>query len=71
MTLTQEQKEAIDRGQAVRVVIDGNRYVLIAEDAYVRSAHLIDDALDPEQCYPAVLEAWDSLASPLDAHDYR
>jgi len=71
MTLTPEQKEAVDRGQAVRVVIDGTRYVLIAEDVYVRSARLIDDEIDPEQSYPAVLDAWDSVGSPQDAEDYR
>ena len=70
MTLTQDQKVAIDQGKAVPVVIDGTRCVVVLQDVYERFKRVIDDEMDPEDAYPAVLEAWDSVGSPQDAEDY-
>ena len=70
MTLTTEQAAAVRQSEAVRVVIDGTRCVLLLEDVYERVKRVLDEELDPEEAYPAVLEAWDSVGSPEDAEDY-
>ena len=71
MTLTREQKSAVEQGEAVPLEIDGTRCVLLLEDVYQHVKRVIDDEMDPEAAYPAVLEAWDSMGSPQDADDYR
>lgn len=70
MTLTHEQKLAIDQGKAVPIVIDGAQCVVVLQDVFERCKRVIDDEMDPEEAYPAVLEAWDSVGSPQDAEDY-
>lgn len=70
MTLTAEQKAAIDDGKAIPVVIDGARCIVVLQDVYERYKRVLGDEMDPEEAYPAVLEAWDSAGSPRDAEDY-
>ena len=45
MTLTKEQRAAVGQGEAVPVVIDGTRCVLILRDVYERVKRVIDDEL--------------------------
>ncbi len=71
MVLTQEQRNAVGQGEAVPVEVDGYRCVLVLEDVYEQAKRVIDTELDPQEAYPAILEAWDSVGSPLDAEDYR
>jgi hypothetical protein len=71
MTLTQQQKVAVEQGQAVPVVIDGAQCVIVLEEVYERVKRLIDDESVAEEAYPAVLAAWDAVGSPQDAEDYR
>jgi hypothetical protein len=70
MTLTSEQKAEIDKGNAIPVVIDGAHCVVVLQDVYERCKRVIGAEMDPEEAYPAVLEAWDSAGSPQDAEDY-
>lgn len=70
MTLTQQQKAAISHGEAVPIVIDGATCVVVLQEVYERCKRVIDDEMDPDEAYPAVLEAWDSVGSPQDAEDY-
>jgi hypothetical protein len=71
MVLTQQQRDAVGQGEAVPLVVDGNRCVLVREDVYERAKRVIDTEMDPQEAYPAILEAWDSVGSPLDGDDYR
>jgi hypothetical protein len=71
MTLTQEQKQAIDQGQAVSLVIEGARCVVVLQEVYEHRQRLLDNEMNPEVAYPAVLDAWDSVGSPQDALDYQ
>lgn len=56
MTLTQEQRNAIDRGQPVPIVVDGTPCVLVREDVFEQSLH--EDS-GPRSAYAAVLKALD------------
>jgi hypothetical protein len=72
MTLTKEQRQAIDSGDSVAVVIDGTPCVVVRQDVFDRVQRVIRDGdMLPEQAYPIILEAWDATGSPQDAEDYR
>jgi hypothetical protein len=69
MNLSHEQMQALDSGQAVPVTIDGKRCVVVREEVYDRVKRVIDyGEMDPEEAYPAILEAWDSVGCPDDAN---
>ena len=70
MTLTSAQADAVRQGEVVPVVIDGVRCVLLLEDVYERVKRVIHTELDPQEAYPAILEAWDAVGSAQDAEDY-
>ena len=70
MTLTQQQKQAVEQGQAVPVVIDGAQCVVVLEEVYQRFHRVLDEETDPQRSYAAVLSAWDAVGSPDDAEDY-
>jgi hypothetical protein len=70
MNLTEQQVQSVESGAPVPVVIAGTRCILIREDIFERVKNVIEyDAseMDPEEAYPAILEAWDSVGSPDDA----
>ena len=51
MTLTKEQQQALQKGESIRIEVDGTRCVLIREDLY--------DEASPRASYAAVLKALD------------
>lgn len=59
MTLTAEQRQAIQRGEAVPVTIDGNRCVIVREEALLETTQREDEE-SPRSRYAAVLKAIDS-----------
>lgn len=65
MNLTQEQVDALKEGSAVTLLPPevGQECVLVLADTYLR----LKRDFDPEDVYPAILEAWDSTGSPDDA----
>ena len=67
MTFTAEQKQALAQGEAVPVIVDGARYVLLRADVYENARRVLDD---PSEHYPATLAAWDADGSPDDADAY-
>jgi hypothetical protein len=71
MTLTQQQKSAVEQGQAVPVMMDGTPCIVLLEEVYNRVKRVLDSEADPQDLYPAVLSAWDAVGSPHDAEDYR
>ena len=70
MNLTSEQLQALDHGEAVPVVVEGRRCVMVIEEVYGRIKRVVEDA-DPRETYPAVLKAWDAVGSPDDAILYQ
>jgi hypothetical protein len=70
MNITKQQLEAAEQGKPVEIEEDNKRFVLISREAYDHLANLLYGDLDPEQVYPTILEAWDSVGSPDDATDY-
>lgn len=74
MTFTIQQREAVETGGTLPIKIDGIDCVVVRADVFDRLKKVIqydDRELQPEQFYPAVIEAWDSEGSPRDAEDYR
>ncbi|MBW3541913.1 MAG: hypothetical protein KY476_16715 [Planctomycetes bacterium] len=69
MNLTKEQELAVTQGEAVPVVVGEARCVLLRQDVYERVKRVLDDELQPEEAYNAVLEAWDAVGSPQDAEE--
>jgi hypothetical protein len=57
MNLTQDQMQALGRGEAVPVTIDGRPCVLVSADVFNRAQALLGDS-DPKQAYAAIDEAW-------------
>jgi hypothetical protein len=70
MHLTIEQKQAIDDGEAVRVQTDAGALVVVKAEVYDMLVGMFSQETEPQEAYPAVLEAWDSVGSPDDATDY-
>lgn len=58
MTLTAEQRQAIQRGEAVSVTIDGNRCVIVREETLQDVQEAGEES--PRSRYAAVLKAIDS-----------
>jgi hypothetical protein len=71
MTLTEQQKHAVEQGQAVPVSMDGTPCIVLLEEVYNRVKRILAAESDPQGLYPAVLSAWDAVGSPHDADDYR
>jgi hypothetical protein len=73
MNISAEQKQAVESGQAVPLVVDGTACVLIRQDVFDRVKRIVYDDFDPEETYEAVLKAWDEEEDPgLDAYqDYK
>lgn len=69
MTLTADEKQALARGKAVPVTIEGSLCVLLRADVYEQEQRTRGDT-NPAEMYPAVLTAWDAEASPEDAEAY-
>ena len=44
MTLTKQQKEAVERGEAVSMTVDGTECVLVKKDVYELVRDLIEEA---------------------------
>lgn len=70
MNLTEQQQQAVEHGEAVRVQTETGTIVVVKAEVYDRIIGLLYDEGAPEDAYPAVLEAWDSVGSPDDATDY-
>jgi hypothetical protein len=70
MNLSPQQIEALDHGEAVPVVIEGRKCVMVMQEVYDRVKRVIDDT-DPRDTYPAVIKAWDAYGSPDDATLYQ
>ena len=73
MTFTVQQREAVETGGTVPINIDGIDCVVVRADIFNQLKKVVeydDRELQPEQFYPAVVEAWDSDGSPQDAKDY-
>jgi hypothetical protein len=49
MDLTDDQKEAVVRGEAVPVLIGSTDCIVIRADVFQRFKAALDDGLDPEQ----------------------
>ena len=59
MTLTTEQKNAVDLGEPVMVEIEGDEYILIRRDVFENTRRTIDVSdMSPEEAYAAIEEAW-------------
>ena len=72
MTITTEQRQAIEQGRAVEVQLNGTTCVLVRKDVYDRVQRVFDDGdMDPRETYPAILATWDAAGSPEDATDYH
>jgi hypothetical protein len=70
MNLTDQQIQSLATGTPVPIVIGGTRCILIREDVFDRVKKVIEydsSEIDPEEAYPAILEAWHSVGSPDDA----
>lgn len=63
MNLTNDQKQALEKGNAVPVTVDETRYVIVREDVFEKLKSLpvaYDDGDFPiSEIYPAILAAWD------------
>jgi hypothetical protein len=59
MTLSTDQWQAIVDGQAVELIIQGTRCVVIRQDLYERAASMIET--NPRQSYGAVLKVLDQF----------
>jgi hypothetical protein len=70
MNITKQQIEAAEQGKAVDIEENNKRFVLVSREVYDQLAGLRHGDLDPEEAYPVILEAWDSVGSPDDATDY-
>ncbi|MEX0701209.1 MAG: hypothetical protein WD069_03860 [Planctomycetales bacterium] len=73
MELTREQHEAVEKGECVRVTIDGLDCAVVRWDVSETSQKMLNgvDQDDPRPAYPAVLRAWDSEDRPGDYDVYR
>jgi hypothetical protein len=73
MTLTSEQKQALQRGEVVETTVDGMACVLLSREVFGRlqKLHYDDSEMDPREAYPSILKAWDSQGCPEDATDYQ
>ena len=59
MTLTTEQRHAVDVGVPVTIEIDGQTCVLIRKDIYEKSRKIIDlSSCSPEESYAGIEQAW-------------
>lgn len=70
MQLTAKQVDAIKGGAPVRLTPDevGAMCVVVRADVFDQMADY--GAMNPEDAYPALLEAWDANGHPDDAEDY-
>jgi len=68
MTLTPEQRTAIESGESVSIVVDGTRCVLVRQDVYDETQRLLD--FSPRPTYPAVLKALDRDDDPQHYLEY-
>jgi len=59
MTLSAEQLQAIEAGEAIELTIDGTRCVVVRHDVYDRVKRVIEPS--PRETYPAVLKALDKF----------
>ena len=67
MQLTPDQKQAINNGEPITLLIDHTECVVMRRDIFDK----VKEAIDPEETYPAVLEAWDSTGNPADGDLYK
>lgn len=59
MTLTTEQRNAMDMGEPVTVEVDGKTCILILKDVYEKSRKIIDfSEMPPDEAYAAIEQAW-------------
>lgn len=65
MNLTQEQVDSLKAGNAITLLPPevGEDCVLVLAHAYAR----LKRNLEPEDAYPAILDAWDSMGSTDDS----
>ena len=59
MTLSAEQLQAIEAGEAITLTIDGTHCVVLRQDIFERAQLAIEPS--PRQSYPAVLKVLDEL----------
>lgn len=57
MTLTNEQRTALENGESIPLVVDGTPCVLLRRDVYEEVRRTIEPS--PRETYPAVLKALD------------
>jgi hypothetical protein len=63
MKFTKAEREAVETSGTVPMTIDGIECVILRADLYARVKRIIeydDGEMNPEDAYPAVLEAWDA-----------
>jgi propanediol utilization protein len=65
MNLTQEQVQAINRGEAVSVTVEGTKCMLVREEVYSRVQRVFEGALDGDTVYDLI----DAAMSDDDAND--
>ena len=65
MNLTQEQVQAINRGEAVSVTVEGTKCMLVREEVYSRVQRVLEGALDGDTVYDLI----DAAMSDDDAND--
>jgi len=72
MTLTNEQRNAVEMGEAVTIDVDGKPCVVLLKDVYEQSRKTIDySEMPPQEAYAAINEAWGDDPG-LDAYqDYK
>lgn len=59
MTLTLEQRNAVQMGQPVTIEIDGRPCVIILKDVFEKTRKVIDfSEMPPEEAYDAIEAAW-------------
>ncbi len=76
MDLTSNQIQAVGRGDAVAITVDGRPCVVLRRDIYNRMKRLAnydESEWNFQEAYPAILAAWDQEEGPgLDAYqDYK
>ncbi|MEX0714949.1 MAG: hypothetical protein WD066_00100 [Planctomycetaceae bacterium] len=73
MELTREQHEAVEKGERVRVEIDGLDCAVVRWDIFETAQRILGhaDDDDPRATYPAILRAWDADDRPGDYDVYR
>ena len=65
MTLTDEQREAINKGQAISVMVEGTRCVLVREDFFTDGVRIEPN---PRAMYNEVVKVLDQMDENADQY---